>query len=135
MSESSNIEHDTLAHYMIMIILDKDEYCYQVIKCWEELKSSTGKKIVKGITAFDSTGRGRTKNLLDAGKLVHMANYRSLLERLGESNHTLMTVVEGQQAADQVIDGVMKVLGDLSESNKGVLFAWPLYRAVGIRTD
>ncbi len=113
-------------NYLILAVIDELEKCPSLLDAWE----AAG---VRGITILESTGLGRIrkgKNIRD--DVPFMPSLRNLLQTREEHHRTLFSVVDSEEMIDRVIEATEKVLGDLNEENKGVLFALPVARVHGI---
>lgn len=113
-------------NYLILAVIDELEKCPSLLDAWE----AAG---VRGITILESTGLGRIrkgKNIRDDVPL--MPSLRNLWQTREEHHRTLFSVVDSEEMIDRVIEATEKVLGDLNEENKGVLFALPVARVHGI---
>jgi hypothetical protein len=88
---------------------------------------------VAGITILESTGLGRIRqgeNLRD--DLPLMPSLRNLLQTREEHHRTMFTIVNDEQMIDRIFEATERVLGNLNEPNKGILFAVPVARAFGV---
>ena len=113
-------------NYLIIFIIDEIEQCPALFDAWEEVG-------VTGITILESTGLGRIRR--NAGyrdDLPLMPSIRNLLQSREEHHRTLMTLVKDEAMIDVVVEATEKVVGSLDQPHKGVLFALPVVRVVGV---
>ncbi len=112
--------------YMVMFVLDDIDKCSPIFDAWEEAG-------VKGITILESTGLGRIRR--QGGyrdDLPLMPSIRNLLQTREEPHRTLFTLVKTEEMIDKIIAATESVIGSLNEPNKGIIFAMPVIRVVGI---
>lgn len=112
--------------YMIIAVIDELAKCPSILKAWEDAG-------VAGITILESTGLGRIRqgeNLRD--DLPLMPSLRNLLQTREEHHRTMFTIVNDEQMIDRIFEATERVLGNLNEPNKGILFAVPVARAFGV---
>ncbi|MDJ0757024.1 MAG: P-II family nitrogen regulator [Ardenticatenaceae bacterium] len=113
-------------NYMVMLVLDDINSCPAVLEAWE--KAGT-----HGITIIESTGLGRMRRAVGMrNDLPLMPSLRYLLQSREERHRTLISVVESEEVADNLIKITEVITGNLSAPNKGVLFVLPVLKAVGI---
>lgn len=86
---------------------------------------------VKGATIFDSVGFGRMwlKNMVG---LPLIAGLMPNVETTRPHNRTIMSVIDDPVVVDNVIAAVEKVLGDLNQPGKGIMFTMPVGRVIGL---
>lgn len=112
--------------YAIFLVLDDLEYETAVFDAWE----TAG---VTGITVLDSTGLGRMRRragLRDDMPL--MPSLRALMNAGGDHHRTFITVVDGEELVERVINATQDILGDMAMPNTGILFVTPVTRVVGV---
>jgi hypothetical protein len=113
-------------YYSVFLVLDDLEQEGAVLSAWDQCG-------VTGITILDSTGLGRVRkraSLRDDMPL--MPSLRDLLHAGEEHHRTFISVVNGEEMVERIIDATQAVLGDLALPNTGVLFAMPVTRVVGV---
>lgn len=113
-------------NYLVIAVIDELAKCPSILEAWER----TG---VTGVTILDSTGLGRIRkgmNLRD--DLPLMPSLRNLMQTREEHHRTLFTVVRDEAMIDRIFEATERVLGDLNEPNKGILFALPVVRVFGL---
>jgi nitrogen regulatory protein PII len=122
--------HDTpkehIMKYMIIAVIDELAKCPSILRAWEDAG-------VAGITILESTGLGRIRkgeHLRD--DLPLMPSLRNLMQTREEHHRTMFTIVNDEAMIDRIFEATEKVLGDLGQPNKGILFAVPVARAYGI---
>ena len=113
-------------YYMIIFVIDDIDQCPSVFDAWEEAG-------VSGITILESTGLGRIRALSGIrDDLPLMPSLRNLLQSREEHHRTLFTLVDSEEAIDRVFDATERIVGDLTEPNKGIIFALPVARVRGL---
>ncbi|MDX1416165.1 MAG: hypothetical protein R3293_18350 [Candidatus Promineifilaceae bacterium] len=112
-------------YYMIIAVVDEIERCTSLLDEWETVG-------VKGITILESTGLGRVREAAVRDDLPLMPSLRNLMQTREEHHRTLFSVVDGEEMIDRVIEATERVLGNLNEPNKGILFALPVARVHGM---
>ena len=113
-------------NFLVIAVIDNIAKCSSILNAWE----ATG---ARGITILESTGLGRIRkdiNLRD--DLPLMPSLRNLLQTREEHHRTLFTVVYNEAMIDRIFEATESVLGDLNEPNKGIIFALPVVRVLGI---
>ena len=113
-------------NYMVIAVIDELAKCPSILEAWE----ATG---VAGVTILESTGLGRIRKgqgFMD--DLPLMPSLRNLMQTREEHHRTLFTVVRDEAMVDRIFEATEKVLGDLKEPDKGILFALPVARTFGI---
>ncbi|HQF70002.1 MAG TPA: hypothetical protein PLH39_01850, partial [Promineifilum sp.] len=88
---------------------------------------------VTGITILDSTGLGRIRqraSLRDDMPLL--PSLHALLHAKEERHRTFMSVVDGEEMVNGIIEATQAILGDMSLPNTGILFVMPVTRVVGV---
>lgn len=112
-------------YHMVMLVIDDVDKCPAIFEAWEAVG-------VSGITIWESTGLGRIRKLLGyRDDLPLMPSMRNLLQSREEHHRTLFTVVQEEAKVDQLIEATQKIVGNLNEPNKGVIFVLPVTRVVG----
>lgn len=113
-------------YYTVFLVLDNLANEAALLDSWERAG-------VGGITILDSTGLGRIRQ--NAGlrdDMPLMPNLYSLLYSRGEHHRTFISVIEGDDMIDRIIEATEAVLGDMTVPNRGILFVMPVVRAVGL---
>ncbi|MEZ4518452.1 MAG: hypothetical protein R3C44_17085 [Chloroflexota bacterium] len=116
-------------HYLVVLIIDDISQCPQLFNAWEEAG-------VTGLTIVESTGLGRIRRTIGLREdMPLMPSIRSLLQAQEEHHRTIFSIVEGEAMIDALIEATENTLGKLSEPNKGIFFALPLARVVGLASE
>lgn len=113
-------------YHMVLLVLDDLNLCDEVLDAWEAAGAT-------GITILNSTGLGRIRKAGLRDDFPLLPSITNLLRGREENHRTLFTVVKGEAMIDRLIAATQEVTGDLSEPDRGVLFALPVTRAVGLR--
>lgn len=113
-------------YYAVFLVLDDLKHETALFDAWE-------KAGVTGITVIESTGLGRLRQregLRDDMPL--MPSLRSLMHAGADHHRTFISVVDGEELVDRIIDATQDILGDMSLPDTGILFAMPVMRVVGV---
>jgi nitrogen regulatory protein PII len=112
--------------YLVIAVIDDVAMCPSVLEAWE-------KAGVTGVTILESTGLGRMRRgEYFRDDLPIMPSLRNLMQTREEHHRTLFSVVHSEALVDRVYKATEKVLGDLDQPNKGIIFAVPISHAYGI---
>jgi len=112
--------------HLIMFVLHDPEKLYVLLQGWDEVG-------VSGVTVIPSTGIGRlhaTEMLRE--DLPLMPSLEDILEAPERYNRTLLTLVEGEEMIDRVVEATERIIGDLDEPNTGILTVIPVSRIYGL---
>lgn len=113
-------------YYTVFLVLDDVGQEKALLAGWEQCG-------VAGITILESTGLGRIRqrtSLRDDMPL--MPSLHSLLHADEEHHRTFISVVDGDEMVDRIIETTQNILGDMTLPNTGVLFVMPVTRVVGV---
>jgi hypothetical protein len=113
-------------YHLVVLVLDDVNLCGAVLDGWEAAGAF-------GITILDSTGLGRLRKAGLRDDFPLLPSIANLLRGREENHRTIFTVVEDEAMVDRLIAATQAVTGDLSEPDRGVLFALPVTRVVGLR--
>ncbi len=111
---------------MVMLVLHDLTYFNAVIAAWRD----TG---APAITILDSVGTRELEEQVARDDLPLMPSIRDLLQSDDAPRKSIFTIVE-DAIVDPLIEATEKVMGDLAEAQKGILFVLPVTRVVGYRT-
>lgn len=115
-------------YFLVVLIIDDVNKSPQIIEAWAEAG-------VSGITIIESTGLGRPRDNVSLLDTNIMTSIRTLLQHREDPNRTMFSIVEGEAMVDKLIAVTEKTVGKLSDPHRGLLFALPLARVVGLATD
>jgi nitrogen regulatory protein PII len=110
--------------YMILCVVHDPEKCQALLDAWKEAG-------VTGATILHSTGIGRLKGNGMWDDLPLFPGMDDLLEHEEYFNRTIFSILEGDEAVDQVVRATELVLGDLSLPDTGLLAVLPVLRVYG----
>lgn len=85
-----------------------------------------------GTTVLKSTGMGRLLAEWEIDVPI-LQLIQTVVEDKSRMNRTLFTVIEDQDILEEAIAAIKEVTGNLNEHGKGILFAFPLTYAEGIK--
>ena len=113
-------------YYTVFLVLDNLEHESAILDSWEK----TG---ITGITILDSTGLGRIRQRATLrDDLPLLPSLHTLLHAKETHHRTLISVVDGEEAVNRLIEVTQAILGDMSAPDTGILFAVPVTRVVGV---
>jgi nitrogen regulatory protein PII len=111
--------------FLILCVIHDLEKCQSLLEAWE----SAG---VTGATILHSTGLGRMHGNGLWDDLPLFPGLDDLLEHEEYFNRTIFSIVEQEDAVDQVVKATEQVLGELSLPDTGLLVVLPVLRAYGL---
>ncbi|MGD0003623.1 MAG: hypothetical protein ABSE06_05270 [Anaerolineaceae bacterium] len=112
--------------YLILMVLHETTCLDDILSAWEDCG-------VSGVTILPSTGLARLrKNPALRDDLPLIPSIEDLLQPTENSNRTLITVVNGEEMVDKVVEATQKITGDLNLPNTGILVVLPVTRAYGL---
>jgi hypothetical protein len=112
--------------YMIFFVLHNPDLSEEVYSAWEQ----SG---IRGATILPSVGLDRLRQRAGLREdFPLMPGLADLFSRDEIRNQTLVTVVEGEELVDKVVEATQKVVGDLNLPNTGILAVLPVARAYGL---
>ena len=115
-------------YQMILFVLDEIEKSSEILDAWELVG-------VRGVTILDSTGLGRARKISYRDDIPLLPSLLDFVQERQEHHLTFFTVVENEALVDQVIAETERIMGNLSQPNKGALFVLPVSRAIGLATN
>ena len=108
---------------MVALVVNDPNHLDAVLEAWHAIG-------IDGVTILETSGLHRRRHQ------VLGARYAFAFPILDGSRYgghfTLLTAVPDRAAVDASAAAAEKVVGDLSEPNTGVLFAWPLEVVHGV---
>ncbi len=111
---------------MVMLVLHDLTYFNAVMAAWRD----TG---APAITILDSVGSRELEEQVTRDDLPLMPSIRDLLQSDDAPRKSIFAIVE-DAIVDPLIEATEKVMGDLSDAQKGILVVLPVTRVVGYRT-
>ena len=112
--------------YQVTLVLHDPDLLEEVVAAWREAG-------VQGATVLFSTGMGRIhqkEGLRDDIPLIpSLDDFYEAPQTLGR---TIFTVIQDEALIDKILAATQKIVGDLEESDTGVLLVAPLLRAYGV---
>ena len=112
--------------YLILLVVDDPDQLEDLLIAWEEAG-------VPSATVLFSTGMGRIRRLggwRDDMPLI--PSLRDFYEAPENMNRTIFATADDEAEVDAVVAATIKVLGDLSEPDTGLLLVLPVSRAYGV---
>lgn len=115
--------------YLILFVLHQDDAFNEIINAWEEAG-------VGGITILPGTGLGRMRRKTALREdLPLIPSLEDLLDHQEDQNHTMFTVVEGEEMVKRIIDATQSIIGDLAEPDTGILTVLPVAQVYGLKKN
>ncbi|WP_420631313.1 hypothetical protein [Candidatus Leptofilum sp.] len=109
--------------YMLMMVLDDTAHLNDVLNAWE----SAG---VGGVTIIESTGLHRVLRRHSAD--MAFVGFSQMFGSARVGHNTLFTVIDDLELAEAAVSATEAVLGDLTEPDKGIIFALPVAKTWGL---
>jgi hypothetical protein len=111
--------------YLILLVLNDADLLEKLLISWEE-------KGVRGATVLFSTGLGRIRQLEgwrdDMPLIPSLSDFYDMPENL---NRTIFTTARNDEEVDGILAATRSVIGDLDETDTGLLLVLPIARAYG----
>ena len=108
---------------LLVFVLNKEEHTEQVLEVFVELG-------VPGATIIDTVGMGRVLSQ----EIPIFAGFVDLMAGARPSNKTIFTLVS-DDAVEDIVRGIEKVIGNLDEPGTGVMFTIPVDWSKGIAKE
>jgi hypothetical protein len=112
--------------YLILLVLNNPDHLENLLIAWEE-------KGVQGATVLFSTGLGRIRQLDgwrdDMPLIPSLSDFYQAPENM---NRTIFTTAKDDTEVDAIVAATIEVVGDLDESETGLLLVLPVARAYGV---
>lgn len=110
--------------YLMMMVLDKQEYLNQVLRAFVDIG-------IHGATVIESTGMGRSL----ADTVPIFGGLRYIMEGGHPYNRTIFSLVDNLEQVESARKAVEAIVGSLDNPGTGVLFAMQVDRAYGVLKD
>jgi hypothetical protein len=112
--------------YLILLVLNDPDQLEDLLIAWEE-------RGVQGATVLFSTGLGRIRQM-EAWRddMPLIPSLRDFYEAPENMNRTIFTVVENELQAEALVAATKEVVGDLDESETGLLLVFPVSQVYGV---
>jgi nitrogen regulatory protein PII len=111
--------------YMLIAVIDNPAHLTAVLDGW----SKAG---VQGITILDSTGVHRVRERHCKEDAPLFLGFSRLLRTDRCSQNTLFAVVQDMETVQRAAEATEAAVGDLGDSNTGIVFALPVAAAWGL---
>lgn len=112
--------------YLILFVLNDPDKLEKLLIAWEE-------KGVQGATVLFSTGLGRLRQLEgwrdDMPLIPSLSDFYGVPENM---NRTIFTTVKDETEVEAILAATQSVVGDLDETETGLLLVLPVARAYGV---
>ena len=112
-----------MTNFLVVLVVDDIDDCPKLLNAWEEVG-------VSGVTILESTSLSRIRR---AGLFDDMPLIPSMHDMFqsGETRHrTLLSVVEGQEMVDKMVEVAQGVIGGMDAPHSGFLFVVPASQAI-----
>jgi nitrogen regulatory protein P-II 1 len=112
---------------LILFVLHDPEKLRELLDAWKEAG-------VTGATVLFSTGLGRLhRSDVLSDDLPLMPSLEDFLPRVERLSRTIFSMVEDEKIMNAVVAATMRVVGDLSQPDRGLLMVLPVERVYGLR--
>jgi nitrogen regulatory protein PII len=112
-------------YYLVVMIVNDPQDCPALLEAWD----SAG---VSGITILNSSGLGRIRKAGLSDDLPLMPSLEDLLQSEEIYHRLMMSVVEGQDMVDRLVEVTRQITGDLDRPHSGFLFVVPVAQVYGL---
>lgn len=109
--------------YMLVMVLDNTAHLNDVLDAWDRAG-------VGGVTIIESTGLNRV--LQRHSPDMVFAGFSQIFGSGRVGHNTLFTVIDSLELAETAVAATEAVLGDLTEPDKGIIFALPVAKTWGL---
>lgn len=109
---------------LLVVVVNQEEKLEEILAGFLELG-------VTGATVIRTEGMGR----LLSQEIPIFAGLQTLMSRSRPRNHTVFSVVDDRETADQVVALLEDICGDLERPATGIVFSVPVTRAVGLAPE
>lgn len=109
--------------YMLIMVLDDTAHLNDVLDAWERAE-------VPGVTIIESTGLHRVLQRHRAD--MAFAGFSQIFGSGRVGHNTIFTVIDNLELAESVVAATEAVLGDLTEPDKGIIFAVQVAKTWGL---
>jgi hypothetical protein len=109
--------------YMLVMVLDDTAHLNDVLTAWDQAG-------VSGVTITESTGLNRV--LQRHSPDMAFVGFSQLFGSGRVGHNTLFTVIDSLEMAETAVAATEAVLGDLTQPNKGIIFALPVAKTWGL---
>jgi nitrogen regulatory protein P-II 1 len=109
---------------LLVCVVGDSEQADEVMRAFVEIG-------IAGATVFDTYGMGQVL----VQDIPIFAGFRSLLAGSGSYHKTIFSVIPDPEKMNLAIAAIQRVLGDLSEPNRGIVFTVPVTRVLGLRDE
>jgi nitrogen regulatory protein PII len=112
---------------LILFVLHDPEKLRELLDAWKEAG-------VGGATVLFSTGLGRIhQSAVLSDDLPLMPSLEDFLPKVEHLSRTIFSMVEDEAIVDRVIAATERVVGDLTQPDKGLFMILPVSRVYGLR--
>lgn len=112
--------------YLILLVLNDPDQLENLLIAWEE-------NGIQGATVLFSTGMGRLRQLKgwrdDMPLIPSLSDFYGVPENM---NRTIFSLARDDAEVDAIVAATESVVGDLDETETGLLLILPVSRAYGI---
>ncbi|MEZ4592703.1 MAG: hypothetical protein R3D55_16385 [Chloroflexota bacterium] len=109
--------------YMLIMVLDDPSHLSDVLNAWDQAG-------VGGVTIIESTGINRVLKRHSAD--MAFVGFSQMFGSGRVGHNTLFTVIDDLELAETAVAATEAVLGDLTEPDKGIIFALPVAKTWGL---
>lgn len=113
-------------YFLISLVLKDLDLEYSVVEAWALAGAS-------GVTSFNSDGIKINQDAFTMDDVPLFPSLSTLLDARRTDQKVIITVVEGKEAMQKLLDLTIETVGDLAESGKGILYVQQLAVVIGLK--
>jgi nitrogen regulatory protein P-II 1 len=120
-----------MTNYLVVLVVDDVNDCPKILNTWEEIG-------VSGVTILNSTGLNRVRQAGLFDDIPLIPSIQDMFQSAEERHRTLLSVVEGQEMVDKMVEVAQEIIAGMDTPHSGFLFVVPvsqIYRLGTPRTD
>jgi nitrogen regulatory protein P-II 1 len=111
---------------LVVLVLAQPDKLWDVLQTWRDAG-------VAGATVIESAGMSSISHLAGRDDLPLFPSLRALSEEHSFVHNTILAVVDSDDMIDKLVAATQAIVGDLTQPERGILFAVPVTRGVGYR--
>lgn len=108
-----------MTNYLVVMVVDDINDCPKILNAWEDVG-------VSGVTILESTGLGRIRRAGLFDDIPLIPSMHDMFQSAEVRHRTLLSVVEGQDMVDKMVEVATGVIGGMETPHTGFLFVVPV---------
>jgi hypothetical protein len=108
----------------VVLVLDKPDLLHLVLQAWRDAGAGSA-------TVLESMGSHKMIRLFCRDDMPLFPSLHNLAEDREHTNRTIFSFVDSDAVVERMIAATEGVVGDLSQSDTGILIVLPVARVVG----